>query len=201
MTKYVLNSGGWRNYPDRAKEFFAEVFKDAGKNPKVLVGLFAVAREDWDAKYADSIECIKNVTPDSITPTFDLAYPAKFFQQAQAADVIYISGGDDHLLQYWLKQFDLPKLFDGKTIATSSASSHALSTHFWTCDWRMCLDGLGILPIKFLAHYKSEYGNTDQRGPIDWAAAYAELEKYGDPKLPIHAMEEGRFVVINNTIK
>lgn len=198
MTKYVLNSGGWRNYPDRAKEFCAEVFKDTGKNTKVLVCFFAVPREDWDAKYTESIERIKNVTPERITPTFELAYPTTFAQQAQAADVIYISGGDDHLLQYWLKQFDLPKIFDGKTVATSSASSHALSTHFWTCDWRMCLDGLGILPIKFLAHYKSNYGSTDQRGPIDWATALAELQEYGDPKLPIHAMEEGRFKTIES---
>lgn len=197
MTKYVLNSGGWRNYPDRATEFFAEVFKDSEKEPKVLLCFFAVPREDWDTKYTESIERMKTVTPEGIAPTFELAYPATFSQQALAADVTYISGGDDHLLMYWLKQFDLPKIFDGKTIATSSASSHALSTHFWTCDWRMCLDGLGILPIKFLAHYKSSYGSTDHRGPIDWTAAYAELEKYGDPHLPISAMEEGRFVVVS----
>lgn len=197
MTKYVLNSGGWRNYPDRAKEFFAKVFKDTGKNPKVLVCLFAVAREDWDARFESSVERIKVVSPAGIAPSFDLAYPATFAKQAQAADVIYISGGDDHLLMYWLKQFDLPKIFDGKTVATSSASSHALSTHFWTCDWRMCLDGLGILPIKFLAHYKSNYGNTDQRGPIDWDAAHAELQRYGDEVLPIIALEEGNSVVKN----
>lgn len=199
MTKYVLNSGGWRNYPDRAKEFFAEVFKDTSKKPKVLVCLFAVAREDWDPRFASSVERIQSVAPKGIAPTFELAYPATFAEQAQAADVIYISGGDDHLLQHWLKQFELPKIFGGKTVATSSASSHALSTHFWTCDWRMCLDGLGILPIKLLAHYKSSYGSTDQRGPIDWDTAYAELEKYGDHKLPIHAMEEGRFVVDSNS--
>lgn len=196
MTKYVLNSGGWRNYPDRAKEFFAEVFKDAGKSPKVLVCLFAVAREDWDARFASSIERITAASPEGISPTFELAMPGTFTKQVAETDVVSINGGDDHLLMYWLKQFDLPKIFDGKTVATSSASSHALSTHFWTCDWRMCLDGLGVLPIKFLAHYKSDYGSTDHRGPIDWDAAYAELVKYGDLNLPIHAMEEGRFVVI-----
>lgn len=194
MTKYVLNSGGWRNEPEHAKEFFAEIFKALEKSPKVLLCFFAVPREDWDTKYAESVERIRNVTPEDTTPTFDLAYPATFAQQVQNADVIYISGGDDHLLMYWLKQFDLPKIFESKTVATSSASSHALSTHFWTCDWRMCLDGLGTLPIKFLAHYKSDYGNTDHRGPVDWDAAYAELEKYGEQTLPIVALEEGNFM-------
>jgi hypothetical protein len=196
MTKYILNSGGWRNYPDRAKEFFAEICKDQGSNPKMLLCFFAVPREDWDTKYAENQERINAVVPAGVQPMFDLAYPATFAQQVAASDIIYISGGDDHLLMYWLRQFDLPKLFAGKVIATSSASSHALSTHFWTCDWRMCLDGLGILPIKFLAHYNSAYGSTDRRGPIDWEAAKAELEKYGDAKLPLHALEEGRFVVI-----
>lgn len=196
MTKYVLNSGGWHNYPDRAKEFFGEVFKNASKNPIVLVCLFAVPREDWDARFASSVERITSVSPEGITPTFELALPDTFAQQIANAEVVSINGGDDHLLMFWLKQFDLPKIFDNKTIATSSASSHALSIHFWSADWRTCLDGLGILPIKFLAHFKSTYGSIDQRGPIDWAAANAELEKYGDTKLPIHAMEEGRFVIL-----
>lgn len=25
-----------------------------------------------------------------------------------------LTGGDDYLLQYWMKQFDLPKIFEGK---------------------------------------------------------------------------------------
>jgi hypothetical protein len=58
------------------------------------------------------------------------------------------------------------------------------------------MDGLGILPMKFIAHYKSSYGGNDPRGPIDWDKAYSELSKYGDTSLPIHALEEGHFIVI-----
>ena len=120
-----------------------------------------------------------------IEPVFEMAMPDKFEEQLQQNDAIYIHGGDDHLMQYWLKQFDIPKIWDGKVVATNSASSHALSKHFWTCDWRQLMDGLGILPIKFLAHYKSEYGEDDPRGPIDWGTALKELESYGDTSLPI----------------
>jgi len=55
--------------------------------------------------------------------------------------------------------------------------------------------GLGILPIRFIAHFNSNYGTSDPRGPIDWNEAYAQLEKYGDITLPIIALEEGEFVV------
>ncbi len=82
-------------------------------------------------------------------------------------------------------------------VAGSSAGSDALVKHFWTCDWRKCMDGLGILPVKFLPHFESDYGNNDPRGPIDWHKGYSELEQYGNTSLPIHAPHEGDFVVIN----
>jgi hypothetical protein len=71
-----------------------------------------------------------------------------------------------------------------------------LATHFWTCDWRLCLDGLGILPIKFIPHYESDFGADDPRGPIDWQKAYDELAVYGDTSLPIHALTESEFIVL-----
>lgn len=195
MTKYVLNSGGIGNNPKLAKEFFAEVTKGMGSNPKILLCFFAKPREDWEIGFAEDIENSKTFMPD-IEPQFEMAMPGKFEEQLNQNDAVYIHGGDDHLLQYWLNQFDIPKIWDGKVVATNSASSHALSKHFWTCDWRKLMDGLGTLSIKFLAHYKSEYGIDDPRGPIDWEAALEELEEYGDASLPIYALKEGEYVVI-----
>ena len=111
--------------------------------------------------------------------------------------MVMIMGGDDTLLQHWLKQFDVPKIWEGKIIATSSAGSNALVKHFWTCDWRECKDGLGILPIRFIPHFDSDFGSDDPRGPIDWKKALKELINYGDKSLPIHAPKEGDYVIIN----
>lgn len=196
MTKYVLNSGGTSDKPELARRFFSELFRDLGETPKLLQCYFAQPREDWESKYRQDIEIVPTLIPQGVRPIFEMAFPDTFAQQIARSDVINIRGGDDYLLQYWLRQFDLPKLFAGKTVGTSSASSHALAKQFWTCDWRKCMDGIGVLPIKFLAHYKSAYGQGDPRGSIDWDRAYDELAKYGDPSLPIHALEEGQFVVI-----
>ncbi|HUD11587.1 MAG TPA: hypothetical protein VMS08_04190 [Candidatus Saccharimonadia bacterium] len=95
-----------------------------------------------------------------------------------------------------MQQFDLPDIFKGKVVATNSASSDMLATHHWACDWRACADGFGILPIKFIPHYGSHFGAVDPRGPIDWRKAYEELAAYGDNTLPIHALEEGEFIVM-----
>jgi hypothetical protein len=198
VTKYVLNSGGVRDKPALAKQFFSEVLQGLGNQPKVLLCFFASPREDWEEKYHQDLESIPMLTPKGVEPSFDMAFPDTFVKQVKNSDAVYLHGGDDYLLQYWLKQFNLPKLFQGKTVGTNSASSHTLAKHFWTCDWRKCINGLGILPIKFLAHYQSSYGNDDPRGPINWKKAYEELSRYGNPSLPIYALREGHFVVIES---
>jgi len=196
MVTYILNSGGTRNFPERAKKFFAQMVKGLGETPRILVCCFAQPREDWEQKFEQDKSTLFTLFPEGVTPVLTMAFPDTFVEQIKNTDVVYIHGGDDHLLQFWLKQFDVPAVWDGKVVATSSASSNALSKEFWTCDWRQNMEGLGILPIKFLAHYKSAYGNNDPRGPVDWEKGLQELKTYGDTNLPIHALEEGEFVII-----
>ena len=196
MTKYILNSGGIRNSSDKGQKFFHEMVSGLGKTPKVLICTFALLREDWEIKFNEDKAAANSIFGTDVQPIFELAFPHTFEKQIAQTNAIYFHGGDDHLVQYWLKQFDVPRIWDGKVIATNSASSHALSESFWTCDWRQCMDGLGILPIKFLAHYRSAYGNDDSRGPIDWNQAYSSLQEYGDQGLPIYALEEGEYKVL-----
>lgn len=194
MTKYLLNSGGISNSADKGKKFFNAIIEGLGNKPHILFCFFAKPREEWEANYEEYKAGFIKQLPKDKNPFFELAFPDKFAKQIQKADAIYIHGGDDYLLQYWLRQFPLPKLWAGKVVATNSASSNALSTRFWTCDWRQCIDGIGILPIKFLAHYESDYGKDDPRGQINWLSAKKELENYGDKSLPVYALNEGEFI-------
>ncbi len=196
MTKYIVQSGGIRNQPELKKQFHQEVIKGLGKAPKFLLCNFAQGREYWEAKFPGYSNAIAEDMSKDVKPVFELAMPNTFIQQCKDADVLYFHGGDDHLIQYWMRQYDLPKLFKDKVVATNSASSNMLSTHYWTCDWRQCGDGLGILPIKFIPHYQSSFGDDDPRGPINWQKAYDELKEYGDTTLPIHALKEGEYITI-----
>lgn len=195
MTKYIVNSGGTTNDSNKTSKYYAEILKGLGDNPKILYCFFAEKRENWEEKYDKYVEYFKSLIDKSVKPTFELAMPDKFVEQVEKSDAVVIHGGDDHLVIYWLKQYDLPKIFKDKTVAVSSASSDALSTSFYAIDWRQCMDGLGILPIKFIPHYKSKWGEEDQRGPIDWEKIHKELEDYKED-LPIHALEEGEYIVI-----
>lgn len=195
MTKYVLQSGGMKNNPERAKRFIEEVVKDLGSKPKILFCFFAEKRENWEEKFDKYQEGFNELMPQGVNPQYLLAFPDVFEEQINNADVVYMHGGDDELILHRLSDFDLPKIWEGKVVATNSASSNALSASFWTCDWRMCMDGLGVLPIKFIPHYKSGWGSEEERGPIDWGTARNDLAEYGDKSLPIYALEEGEFKV------
>lgn len=195
MTKYVLNSGGMKNNISGAKKFVSELVTGFGTEPKILFCFFAEKRENWEEKFPQYVEGFRKWSPKGVAPKFELAFPDTFEEQIKSSDIVYLHGGDDHLLLYWLGQFNLPKIWEGKVVGTNSASTDAVSKHFWTCDWRELKDGLGILPIKAIAHFNSSYGENDPRGPVDWETAKKELAEYGDKSLPIYALEEGEFEV------
>ncbi|MEA2006758.1 MAG: hypothetical protein U9O20_01175 [Patescibacteria group bacterium] len=107
-----------------------------------------------------------------------------------------IYGGDDESLMLRLSCFDLEQLWKDKTVATISAGIDSIAQHFWTCDWRKCMDGFGILPTKVIPHYNSDYWSEDLQGPVDWQDVQEELKKYGDRSFPLHSLEEGEYIVI-----
>ncbi len=195
MTKYVVNSGGIKHQPQLKKQFHQEIVGGLGSSPKFLLCDFAQGREYWNVKFQGYTNSVREDMPEGITPTFELAMPATFAEQCKRADVIYMHGGDDDLLQYWMKQFDLDDLFNDKVVVGNSAGSDLLATHHWSCDWRECSDGFGFLPIKFIPHYQSHIDEADNRGPVDWQKAYDDLAAYGDTTLPIYALKEGEFAV------
>ncbi len=213
MTKYILQSGNAKKFPEKLRKYNEEAFRDflnsegddvcrdrisassAGEPVKVLFNFFSQKREDWEIKYENYDKVLKeNVDLELETK---IAMPDEFEEQCHWADVIILVGGDDGLLQCRMSKFDVPKIWEGKVVAGGSAVANYLVESFWNCDWRKNMKGSGIVPIRFIPHYKSEtYGKDDPRGPIDWDKAYRELEKFGDKSLPIYALEEGDFVVI-----
>ena len=156
MTKYILNSGGLSKYPDKAEKFNKEIAKGLGNTPRILFCHFASPRENWEAKFQEFSNRFLQSMYDGIIPEFELAFPDKFEEQVKNADAIVIHGGDDNLLLSYLKNYDLPTIWKNKVVAGSSAGSDALVKYFWTCDWRQIKEGLGILPIKFIPHFKSQ---------------------------------------------
>lgn len=196
MTKYILVGGyDWKG-ADGGDALFAEMLKGHNKPVKILICLFARPREDWEPKYASELQKFAEKVGDKAT--LELAFPDSFADQVANADVIFIKGGDDALLDYYLGTFrNLHDLFKDKTVVGSSAGADFLSAYFWTCDWRSVGRSLGLVKVKTIPHYGSTtYAANDPRGPINWEAAKQELKEFGED-LPMHLLGEGEFVVIN----
>jgi len=134
----------------------------------------------------------KGVKPIHINATID-----NFEKEVENADAIYMHGGSTKPLRDILKKYNIEKLFNNKSVGTNSASSMALAKYAWSRDERIPTEELGVFPIKFLAHFKSDYGKDDFRGEIDWDKVYEDLSNYGDTSLPIYALKEGEFIIMN----
>ena len=196
MTKFVIQSGGLKKEPEAARRYFAELLSGLGSKPKLLWCFFATLPDDCNERFENYTELFRPFIPKGIETLNNNARVEDFETQVRNADAIYLHGGKVAPLKEILSKYNLAELFKDKSVGTNSASSMVLAKHTWSCDERKLEDGLGFFDIKFLAHFKSDYGSGDPRGPIDWDAAYQELEEYGDQNLPMYALEEGEFVVI-----
>lgn len=200
MTKYILNSGGLKNEPERARKFMAEVVSGLSEDIKVLLCFFAEPETDtWQTRFETMSNLLQEWSPEGVTLHCSLAISYESFeQQVSENQVIYLHGGiTEHAVKVF-SQYNLPKVFEGKVIASNSAATHMLSESFWSADKRALGHGLGIVPVRTIAHYESRFGNDDPRGPIDWQAAYTELEAYGDTSLPIYALKEGEYITVTD---
>jgi len=123
---------------------------------------------------------------------FELADPENFTEQVKWADAIYIRGGsaEDYVLDLFRKNSNWIKELDGKTLAGSSAGADIISKYYYDLDNLKFNEGLGLLPIKVLVHYQSDYNAPN----IDWDKSYEELKNYKED-LPITTLKEGEYKI------
>jgi hypothetical protein len=80
----------------------------------------------------------------------------------------------------------------GKTLAGSSAGADLIAKYFYDLDYLEFGKGLGLLPVKTLVHYGSDYNAPN----INWESVYKNLKAYKED-LEILKLPEGGFEVIN----
>lgn len=157
-TKFILHGGfntgqvGEDNSP-----FYKEILKEAPEGAKVLLVPFA---KDADrihlAVSKVSFEFNKNKTQKSIA--IEVANEKDFMRQVQSANIIYLHGGKSlQLLEALQKYPDFGKILDGKTVAGESAGANVQCALFYSPQADGVFDGLGLLPLKIIPHYKKEY--------------------------------------------
>jgi len=195
MTKYILAGGYIHKAPDGGRAFFEELvrgFED--KRPiKILNCLFAIDEGSWKMKLKENREAFSKYIGNF---ELILADPEKFAEQVKSADVIFLQGGyTKPLVDNLRENSDWIKYLDGKTVAGTSAGGDAIAKYYSVLKTSRVGDGLGLLPIKFIPHWKSNYSDDEVRD-IDWGAELNKMREYKED-LPIHTLAEGEFKVFN----
>ncbi len=193
MTKYILVGGYPRKAPDGGKAFAEQFIRGFDEPVRLLECMFARPKENWEKSYAEDKEFWGKHLPDKQIE-FQLADPGKFVEQVKWANAIYIRGGVSEavLLELAAQGAGWEKELEGKTLAGSSAGAHAISKYYYGLDDLKIGEGLGLLPVKVIVHWKSDYNAPN----IDWDKAREELQACKE-NLELFTLAEGEFKVIN----
>jgi peptidase E len=191
MNKFVLAGGYVTKSPDQGLSFAQELVKGFDGTVRILDCLFARNKDVWQEVFEYDKEFFSTQLP-SREVQLVLADETHFVEQLSNTDVMYFRGGITQKLVDSLKRSgDWTSVLQNKTVAGTSAGVDFLTCYYYDLDNPGIREGLGILPIKVLVHYKSDYNSPN----IQWDTAYQELDEWGSP-LQILAIHEGNFEVM-----
>ena len=190
MTKYILGGGRTQKPADRGRAFCEELVKDIElyRPVKILDCMFAIPMNGWDEKLKEDNQMLSEFITNF---ELILADVDKFEEQVKDADVIFLRGGEtDVLIDLLKKTGDWTKYLDGKTIAGTSAGAMAIAKYSHALEQDKLMEGLGLLPVKVIAHWKTDIYE------VDWDRALKEIKDYKED-LPVYTLAEGEFKVFN----
>ena len=190
-TKYILVGGYPHKASDCGKGFSEELISGFKETVKILDCLFARPEESWETAFAQDRGFFTRNLPNT---RFELisANPVNFIEQLRRSDAIYIRGGDNQLLMKVLAQTgDWVSELKGKTLAGSSAGADLVAKYHYDLDNLELGSGLGLIPVKTLVHYGSDYNAPN----VDWNKAEKLLKEYKED-LEIIKLPEGSFKII-----
>ncbi len=157
-TKFILN-GGFNpdNQVKDNSDFYKEILRDTSQKVSILIVPFAKEAEKVIPavrRVSDSFNQSKRQKEIS----FITASEVTFVEDIKLSDIIYFQGGKTLKLMSVLKKYNkLENLFSGKIVAGESAGASVFGKFFYSASADSVFEGLGILPIKVIPHYKEEY--------------------------------------------
>jgi len=178
-TKFILHGGFTpKNKNEDLSDFYKEMLKDAPENAKVLIVPFA---KDMERVVPASERVREELNENKWQKklNIEVANEEDFIQQIKSSDVIYFQGGTTLKLLVVLKKFtNLEILLHGKIIAGDSAGANVFGKLFFSPSANGVFEGLGILPIKIIPHYKEEYKDVFKDIGTDLESVYLKEYEY-----------------------
>ncbi len=165
-TKLILHGGfNVEKKDEDNSSFYKEILKDAPENASILLIPFA---KDADRISLATQKVASEFTQNKWQKNINVVVASEkdFLSQLQVAEVVYFHGGVSSKLLDALKSYSkLGERLKGKIVAGESAGANVLGRFFYSPYVDSVFEGLGILPIKIIPHYKEEYeGKLDDVG-------------------------------------
>lgn len=155
QTVFYLHGGNTDMDTKDNKWLFTES-PDVVSARNILVVYFARPHHTWDEQY---LYDKKKFSAGKKDKQVELASVDKaiFAKQLEAAEVVFIRGGDTDILLSALKKVsNFHGLIRGKVIVGSSAGALVFARYYWSNSRRVVQAGLGILPVKLFCHYTAQ---------------------------------------------
>jgi peptidase E len=152
--------------------------------------LFGSERETWEQKLDDHFEFFSN---NLGAFELNLAIPERFIQQIKDSDIIFLQGGHPKLLMSILESTgNWINELEGKILVGSSGGADVVSKYYGVGKTMNIGEGFGLLSIKFIPHWKSEYYAHGVE--IDWDKLKENIKSYKDD-LELITLGDGEFKV------
>lgn len=194
MTKYILHGGANKFKTEDNLRFYREMI-NGYDNPSVLLVYFAREIDKYPELLDSDTQLFREVSPDKKI-CFTVASEDDFVSQAHSSDVLFFTGGSSYKLIDTMKKLniDLENVFEGKTVAGSSAGANMLSEWFYGHTAKEVGQGLGILPINVFVHYNAEKNRpfwlSDER-----THAIEDEIKYRSDNSMVHKIPEQKYIL------
>ncbi|MBP9821774.1 MAG: Type 1 glutamine amidotransferase-like domain-containing protein [Candidatus Pacebacteria bacterium] len=195
MTKYILVGGYIHKAPDGGKAFCEEIVRGISHSPiRILDCLFARPKDSQEKRFQDDREFFLKNTSDF---TLDLALPETFKEQIKNSDVIIFQGARPEDLMKVLENIQgWKEELAGKVVVGSSGGASTLAQYFGvgksTTGSPRLGEGLGLLSIKFIPHWESDYGEGFS---ADWGGLLEKLKAYRED-IDVITLRDEQFSII-----
>lgn len=148
--------GGFAKGAEQANDaFFGEMLKGTPNEVKVLLVYFAEDPTRIEERKESDFKQFDKNKGDKIL-SFETATEEGFPEEVRRADVIYLHGGHSARILEALKQYpNIKELFEGKIVGGDSAGANVVTAAFYSGKAGP-LEGLGLVPIKVINHYREE---------------------------------------------
>ncbi len=189
MIKIILIGGHIYKSSDGGKSFCDEMIRDIKAPVKILDCLFAREQDVWTQRFEEDNSFFSSNIDNF---ELELAMPGKFIEQINKTDVVFFQGGvPKQLMSILHTTGDWLKALDGKVLVGSSGGADTICKYYGVGKTSNIGEGLGLLPIKFIPHWKSDYvPGLD----IDWEQLLNKVKFYKED-LEVVTLKDGDFLV------